>query len=148
MMGEGMIYVDTSVLASYYLGDANDASAGELLARFGQRVCFTWLHRFELRNALVVAVFQKAITSDQSEAIWKLVEQDLKRGLLVNTGVIWNRAFNDADKLSALHGARFGTRGVALLHIAVARLVKARVFVTLDKRQAEGARFKGFDVYP
>ena len=52
------LYADTSFLASYFLPDANSASALASVQALSAPRSFTALHRLELRNALGLAVFR------------------------------------------------------------------------------------------
>ena len=53
-------YVDTSVLVSLYIPDANSPQADAWRQANPAAINFTGLHRIKLRNALGLAVFSSA----------------------------------------------------------------------------------------
>jgi predicted nucleic acid-binding protein len=76
-------YVDTSVLFSLYVSDANSQNADVWRKANSAPIEFTSLHRIELRNALSLAVFQQRITIAQAQAAWTQIQEDLKAGVLL-----------------------------------------------------------------
>ena len=56
-------YVDTSVLVSLYIPDANSPQADAWRQANPAAIDFTGPHRIELRNALGLAVFQQRLKS-------------------------------------------------------------------------------------
>jgi len=73
---------------------------------------------------------------DQSEGYFQAVELDME-GL-----------FQDATQLSHRYARSHGTRFLDVLHVAAAVQVKARRFLTFDKRQGKLAKSVGLDVRP
>lgn len=70
------IYVDTSLLASYYLPDANTTQAIAALQGAGSPALYTALHRLELRSAMARAVFRRSVTATDAQAAWQNVSND------------------------------------------------------------------------
>ena len=56
-----MTYVDTSVLFSLYVPDANSARADAWRQAHPEPIDFTGFHRLELRNALGLATLQEIL---------------------------------------------------------------------------------------
>jgi predicted nucleic acid-binding protein len=54
----------------------------------------------------------------------------------------------EAERLSALHSERLGTRILDILHVAAALVNGSRVFITFDIRQAKLAKAAGLKVKP
>ncbi len=88
------------------------------------------------------------MTDRERDAVLRDIETDLRDGFLVESGVAWPAVFTKAETLSAAHTERLGTRGMDLLHVAVACAIGAREFLTFDKRQKALARKAGLKVHP
>ena len=61
------VYADTSFLASLYLRDTHLAVARSYLATHRAAIAFTSLQRFELRNAIRLAVFRNLVTASSAK---------------------------------------------------------------------------------
>jgi hypothetical protein len=134
-------YVDTSLLCSLYLTDANSLRADEWRRANPGAIAFTGLHRVELRNAFRLAVFQQRVTSVEADAAWQLVEEDLAAGRLVSRWNAWRKLIIEAGKLVEAHTAIIGSRSLDVLHVAAALVSGAAEFYTLGKlAEAAGLR--------
>ena len=142
------VYADTSFLASYYLPDANSGLVPGVLRDVTSGIIFTALHRLELGNALVLAVFQQRIARDQADAVWKDVTDDLRAGLLKPASMPWYAILRRAAQLTKKHTFETGCRSLDLLHIAAALQLNRPKFFSFDLRQREVARRVGFLVVP
>ena len=116
-----MTYVDTSVLFSLYVSDANSPSADAWRKSNAHPILFTGLHRVELRNALSLAVFQQRINLTQAQAAWVQIQEDIKTGVLVPKDDIWDKMTLEAEVLATAHTPTLGTRSLDVLHVAAAR---------------------------
>ena len=137
------IYADTSVLFSLYVTDANSPKADAWRQANPVPLDFTGFHRFELRNALGLAVFQQRLTPAESLAAWQEVEQDLASGLLVAQPDLWEKLVREAERLAEQHTPAIGSRSLDILHVAAATLLGATDFCTLDTRQGKLAQLAG-----
>ncbi len=52
----------------------------------------------------------------------------------------------EAERLSASHSGKLGTRSLEVLHVAAALLIGSPVFLTFDTRQAKLAKASGLKV--
>lgn len=52
----------------------------------------------------------------------------------------------EAERLSALHSERLGTRSLDILHVAAALVLGSTEFLSLDERQTRLARAAGITV--
>lgn len=145
---ESPIYPDSSFLASLVCKDSNTADATACMSRVTQPLLFTPLHRIEVRNALRNAVGQKEITASDQRAAFRLIEQDLREGLLIHIPVDWPDAFRWADELSEKHAGTGGQRTIDLLHVALALDCGAKTFLSFDRRQRKLAKVVGLSVKP
>lgn len=96
---------------------------------------FTGLHLLELRNALALGVFRRILTLAQVKSAWSDVERDLRSGRLIFQTVNWMPVYRAAARWAALHGPTIGCRSVDVLHVTLARKLRAREFLTFDARQ-------------
>ncbi len=143
-----VVYADTSYLVSLYSRDSNSAAAQKWAARMPAPLIFTPFLRHEVRNAIRLAVFRKDITEEECEAVLSVIESDIRAGALQETPVAWAEVFAQAEALSAAHTAKMGIRTSDVLHIAVARALGAREFLTFDARQKALAVRAGMRVRP
>jgi predicted nucleic acid-binding protein len=130
-----MTYADSSFLFSYYATDINSPRADAWRLAHPAALPFSMLNRFELRNALELAVFQKRISPRESSEAWQTVEDDLRNGLLIPAPLSLVDVFREAELLAANHTAQVGTRSLDILHVAAARLLGVAELVTFDQRQ-------------
>ena len=139
-------YADTSFLMRLYLTQSDSQKALAFMCDFRDALPFTPLHRHELRNAIRLAVFRKAIDSERRKAAFLDIDSDLEDGILVHSPISWTNAFRETEQLGSDHTELLGVRGVDLLHVGMARTLGAKHFLTFDLRQADLARACGFNV--
>ena len=138
-------YADTSFWVSFYTTDAHSARADALVGKFNP-VWFTAFTRHELRNAIRLCAFRRQISPAELEAVLRALADDQTAGLLHEQPLVWPRVLEEAEALSARHTVVQGHRGMDILHVAVARSIGAREFLTFDERQAQLAKEAGLAV--
>ena len=138
-------YPDTSFLVSLYLRDSNTAPALVLAKSLTPVLLLSPLHELELNNAIALAVFRRAITSTQAAAARRDFEQDMGHWTLNPLPV---DVFARATTLARRHTARYGTRSLDILHVAMALGLGAEVLLTFDHRQRRLAKAEGLRVLP
>ena len=114
--------------------------------RTGVPLCFTPLHRVEVRNALRNATGRKEITEQDCRAAFRLIENRLHEQLFVHAGVEWTNVFRVADELSEEHARQGGQRTIDLVHVAIALDFGATTFLSFDQRQRRLARAAGLRI--
>ena len=129
------VYADSSFLVSCYLVDANTKEAKAYLSVNNVPLAFTTLHELEVRNALQLGVFRGMLKPDEAKAASANVDADLRAGRLVKTSIRWPAVFRLAARLSERHAAVTGTRSLDILHVAVAKTLRAVEFASFDTRQ-------------
>jgi predicted nucleic acid-binding protein len=139
-------YPDTGFLCSLYSHDANSQRAIAEMRRVTLPMSFTWIHQLELRNAMRLRVFRKEITRQQSDASLNLLLADLAEGVLLQIPTALDSVTLEAERLSATHSEKLGTRSLDILHVAIAIGTGADFFITFDKRQASLAKAAGIKV--
>jgi len=142
------LYADTSLLISYYINDSNSTGAQSLIHAATEPLPFTGLHRLEMRNALALGVFRRILSPAQVSAAWSDVERDLRSGRLVPQPVNWRPIYRAAAQWAALHSPTIGCRSLDVLHVTLARKLKADDFFTFDARQKSLALALGLTVKP
>jgi hypothetical protein len=100
----------------------------------------------EFRNALRQRVFRRAITVVQRDASLNAFLADLAAGILIPVSPPLAAVSLEAERLSALHSERLGTRSLDLLHVAAAVVHGSSEFLTFDRRQADLAQSAGLSV--
>jgi hypothetical protein len=117
------------------------------MRQHGQPLPFTPWHRLEVRNALRLAVFNKAITSQQVKIQSKQLEEDLREQmLLTHTPVDWISVLRRAENLGARHNESIGCRSGDLFHIAATMEMDTELFLTFNYRQGKLAKETGLTV--
>ena len=107
---------------------------------------FTSLHTLEVRNAFELGVFRGHFTATEARAAAKDLAEDLLGFRLLETSVNGSAAFRLAARLSEQHSATVGSRSFDIVHVAVAKLLRARPFVSFDGRQRTLAAAVGLTV--
>lgn len=141
-------YADTSFLVRAYTPHADSAKALVWLQGAREPLLFTPIHRHELRNAIRLRVFRGEITKEQRHLAFQVIESDLTDNILAHTPIPWTDTFQQSEDLAAAHTEKLGVRGFDLLHVGLARALKATEFLTYDLRQAALAKAAGLKVKP
>jgi hypothetical protein len=139
-------YADTGFLCSLYAPDAHTQRVVARMRRQTLPLPFTWLHQIELRNALRLRVFRREITMVQREASLNMMLADLAAGVLAVAAPALADVMTEAERLSAVHSEKLGTRSLDILHVASAVVLGSTSFLTFDRRQAALARVSGLKV--
>ena len=140
------VYADTSFIVSLYVQDGNSARAVAAMEKGAVPVVLTPLIRHEVRNALRLCVFRRQLSSAQREAALHEMESDLAAGVLHETPLDWPKALNAAEALSRAHTETLGARGMDVLHVASAMVLRLKRFLTFDERQRKLAELAGLTV--
>ena len=143
-----MNYADTGFLCSLYAPDAHSAKAAAVMKRQTGPLAFVWLHQLEFRNALRLRVFRKEITAKQRDASLNLLLADLAGDWFEHASPPLAEVMVEAERLSASHSEKIGTRSLDILHVAAALVIGAPVFLAFDKRQSSLAKAAGLKVAP
>ena len=139
-------YADTGLLCSLYAPDAQTPAAVARMARVKEPLPLIWLHQLELRNALRLRVFRGEITAVQRDAALNAFLADAAGGIYAAANPVLSDVMMEAERLSASHSDKLGTRSLDILHVAAALVLGAAEFWTFDKRQAALAKAAGLKV--
>jgi predicted nucleic acid-binding protein len=143
-----LVYADTSFLVRAYSPHADSQKVLTWLQNARDPLPFTPLHRHELRTAIRWRVFRGEVAPEQRQAAFQEIESDLNDNILAHTPIPWTDAFREAEELAASQAEKLGVRSIDLLHVGIARALKATEFLTFDVRQASLAKAAGMKVRP
>jgi len=139
---------DTSFLFSLFGNDAHTLRARKWVSESRLPIAVSVLNRYEFQNAIRFAAFRQAISGTEAIATLDAFESDLKGGYLQLTQVDLTTVLVEASNLSANHTMSGGHRAFDILHVAVARILKAGEFLTFDENQRKLARSARMEVGP
>lgn len=139
-------YVDPSALRRLYVHDSRSRAFCAWRARVARALLITLHGRAELVNSIVLAVFRRDISKSAADAALADLSADINQGQLVIADLPWRHAYEQATELSRLHTSALGTRTLDVLHVASARVLEMRDFVTYDERQSALAKAVGLRV--
>jgi predicted nucleic acid-binding protein len=142
------VVADTSFLFALFGDDAHTAAAQAWVRSTGRPITVTALNRYELGNALRFAVFRKVVS--QADALNSLAafEADLSTGHLQQAACDWATVVAEATQVSERYTMAGGHRSFDILHVAAARVLKAKPFLSFDANQRKLAVSLGLTVGP
>lgn len=141
-------YPDTSFLFSIYVPQEHTARAAAHFAAMQEPLQLTSLNRFELVNAIHLALFRKTILTKHAQAALALAEDDLATGAAVLVPCDWAAVHGRALQIAMQHSGKGGHRGFDILHVATALELGAKEFLTFDAQQGKLAKAAGLKVKP
>jgi predicted nucleic acid-binding protein len=136
-------YADASFLFSLYVPRPQSAEAARVFASFEDPLPVTALLVYELENALRLAAWlntrdkTKGIPAQLAQTALARLEADLDAGILDLRACDFGAVIQQGRKLSNSHTWRSGHRAFDLLHVATAKILRAKRFLTFDKAQTE-----------
>lgn len=128
-------YADTGFICSLHAPDAHTPAVLSRMRKQREPLAFTGLHRLEFRNAMRLRVFRGEITGEQRELAIQALISDLAADVFGFVEPAWPEVLLEAERLSATHSERLGTRSLDVLHVASALVLGAQIFFTFDQRQ-------------
>lgn len=139
-------YADTGFLCSLMAPDANTAAAVKRMKIQELPLAWTWIHDLEFRNALRLRRFRKEMSEAEADNTLRILYSDFADGVYLTCDPTAPHLRREAERLSATHTAKVGTRALDVLHVAAALVLGVDLFLTFDKRQAVLARAAGLSV--
>jgi|SRR5271165_1809009 len=143
-----IVISDTSFLFSLFGNDAHSSSARKWVGQERLPIAVSVFNRYEFQNAIRFAAFRKAISDAEAIATLDAFEADLKSGHLQMVSVELSAVLIEASNLSARRTMSGGHRSFDILHVAIARILKANTFLTFDENQRKLAKSVRLDVGP
>jgi len=136
-----MIYCDTSLLFSFFVGDDLEKEAIQQLDSLTDDpdfLCWTSWHDLEFTTALErhVANPQKSMTRAEAGVIYgHLAEWRRPGGLFREFVPDWQQAISSAQILAGRFAGKHVARSLDIVHVALAKQLEVREFWSFDKRQ-------------
>jgi predicted nucleic acid-binding protein len=134
-------YADTSFLLSWHGHDTNFFRALARLPETG--IAWTPWNAVEFNNAARSLVFRKIVAARHLPVMGTSIRAALACGDLRSTSLDASALWEETARLSDAHTIRLGARTLDVLHVAAARVLDCRYFLTFDRRQHELARAAG-----
>jgi predicted nucleic acid-binding protein len=140
------VYVDPSALARLYIHQDGSREMSVWRTKVRGPLAVTHHGRVEVINAICRAAFLGHLDPDGLAEALSDLTADFASGHLRQAEILWRAALNEAAELSHRHTPQLGTRSLDVLHVACARELKLRYFLTLDQRQRQLAAAAGLKV--
>jgi predicted nucleic acid-binding protein len=140
------VYADSSFLLSLLMEDGNSGAATQFMARQPAVLAFNPLHRLEVQNGLRLRVHRGELDRSARAAALRQLDDAIACGTLTHSPLPWTDALRQAERLSADHAERIGSRSADTLNVAAAMLAGTQRFLSFDKRQRALAKAAGLEV--
>ncbi len=137
------VYFDPSFIVPLYVPQIFTQHSMKYVEKTQVSFALNHLQIHEVKNALRLCCFRKLFTEAQAKQAVTKLEKNIGGELIQ---VEWQKAFAEADKIGAAFTPKEGIRSFDLLHLAIARTLKASKFATYDKKQARLAQKLGFSI--
>jgi predicted nucleic acid-binding protein len=138
-------WADTRFLVSLYILDTNSAAAAPRMSRATLPVLITTFGELEVLNAISQRVVCKELARHQAKAAGSRMARDLTKGVL-DMKPLPPAVFERAKQISRRRTPRLDTCTLDVLRVAIALLLPANNFYTLDRNQAGPASAEGLVV--
>jgi len=148
------VYPDTSFLFSLYLPRPSSAAAAGIFAALDGALPVTTLLLYEFENAARLAAWMnardrhKGFPPQAAQTALSRLDADLDNGALEIIPCDFATVIDLARRLSNARTWRGGHRSFDLLHIASARHLRAKRFLSFDAAQRQLAEADGLKVGP
>ncbi|MFI5355745.1 MAG: type II toxin-antitoxin system VapC family toxin [Opitutales bacterium] len=138
-----MLCADTSFLFSLYGHDVHTSDALDLLGKSGRPLLLSALNEFELANALRFAEWRGLTPPGAAEQRLEALAEDAAAGRWRRSEIGLEDLVAEAGRISQTHTVAGGHRAFDILHVAHARLVQPRRFLSFDAHQLRLAKAVG-----
>ena len=142
-------YPDTSFLCAVYREQDNSATADAYRDRMTEPLCVSTLLVFEFRQAIRLQVWlhsqdrKKGCTQAEADQMLTDWESDIAAGHVAIVPTDADAVLRMAEHLSEKHTSLTGNRTLDILHIATAKHLSAKNFLSFDARQKKLAKAAG-----
>jgi predicted nucleic acid-binding protein len=142
-------YADTSFLCAVYRVQDNSEAAWAYRDRMTAPLCVSTLLVFEFRQAILLPVWlhsqdkKKGYSQTEADQMLTDWESDIAAGHVTIVPTDADAVLHMAEHLSKTHTALTGNRTLDILHIATAKHLSAKNFLSFDARQQKLAKAAG-----
>ena len=142
-------YCDSSFLIGLYLHEPGlSEEAQRVASRWKDAALLSPLSHLETLNGFSRKVFTNEISQEESDRAISKFERDIADGLFELVPLNLAVMFRDARELSLRHTPGGGYRSLDLLHIAAAKMLGAKTFLSFDARLNVLAKKEKIKVLP
>jgi len=138
-----VLYVDTSVIVKLYIKEEYSFEVSHWIKENNAAIPLTRFHELEFTNAIYLKQFRMEMINEQALLVFAKFDEHQRRGVYYRPQINWTDAINFALDLSQSHTKTTGSRSLDIMHVASALAIKAKRFLTLDKRQSALAELSG-----
>jgi predicted nucleic acid-binding protein len=145
-------FTDTSFLCSLYREQDNTERADTFMERFKGEIIVSSQVLWEFRQSARFQVFRhqsdktKGFSKLEAERMIGVLNANVKAGSLTLEIVEWPDVHSIAETLSASHTMKGGHRPMDILHLATAKHLGLKHFLTFDGNQKKLAEAEGLVV--
>ena len=145
-------FTDTSFLCALYREQDNTERADAFMERFKGEIIVSSQVLWEFRQSSRFQVFRhqndktKGFSKMEAERMIGVLITNVKAGGLVLATVEWPDVHSIAETLSATHTMKRGHRPMDILHLATAKHLGLKHFLTFDSNQKKLAEAEGLVV--
>lgn len=143
-----MIYCDSSLIVALFVPDAWTEQAKSLAGKFTDPIPLVPFGEVELSTRVHRAIGEKRLSTAEHASVLRQIEEDIADGIIVRKTPPARENLEEALRLSRKHAPALAVRSFDILHVAAARLFKARKFASFDRRQRELAAAAGLRLLP
>ncbi len=143
------VYPDTSFLCAVYRVQDNSEAAWAYRESLKEPLCVSTLLAFEFRQSIRLQVWlhgqekKKGYSKAEADQMLTDWESDIAAGHVVIVSTDADAVLRMAEHLSDTHTALTGNRTLDILHIATAKHLSAKSFLSFDERQKKLAKAAG-----
>lgn len=145
-------FTDTSFLCALYREQDNSAEADAFISSFNGEIIVSSQVLWEFRQSARFQVFRyqndktKGFPKAEADRLIEALADNLKAGAFILATVEWPDVHSIAETLSAAYTMKEGHRPMDILHIATAKHLALKHFLTFDANQTKLAEAEGFQV--
>jgi predicted nucleic acid-binding protein len=146
------LFADTSFLCALIREQDNSARADVFMESYEGEIIISSLVLWEFRQSARFQVFQyhrdktKGFSKGEAERMLKALQNQIDAGIFELAAVDWQDVHSIAEALSATHTIKNGHRSMDVLHLATAKHLKVKHFLTFDVNQKKLALAEGLEV--
>ena len=93
-------YLDSSAIVKLYVPEAHSTKMSAFVQSLSHPIFCSHLHDLEIRNGLRLKVFRGESAARTVDASLRVMDEDLRSGVLVRPELNWLDVFRHAEKLS------------------------------------------------
>ena len=139
-------YFDTGIVLKLYTTEKESPAVRRFVTRGKEPLFLNSLHRSECVSAFGLKAFCGECDDASATSAINDFEDDIATGVIRILGIDWDLVWGICRVISAAHTRDTGCRTLDALHVACARSLAIREFITNDKRQSELAKRVGLRV--